>query len=154
TATAFFDVRDEEVLPILLKGDVEKARQAVHDHLKPRYQEHRAAIDEVVSLATAQNADTERSAPDYVASRFTALHALGLLVMIVGIAIGWVAVRSIVKPLRSAVDAADRIAAGDVSVSLVATSNDEAGTLLASMATMADSLERMTSVAERIANGD
>src|SRR5204863_8601003 len=97
---------------------------------------------------------TERSASDYVASRFAALYALGLIVMIIAIAIGWVAVRSITRPLRSAVDAADRIAAGDVTVDLVATSNDEAGTLLASMATMADSLERMTSLAERIADGD
>ena len=46
------------------------------------------------------------------------------------------------------------IAAGDVEVELVAPSRDEAGALLASMATMAESLGQMTATAERIADGD
>jgi methyl-accepting chemotaxis protein len=154
SAAAFFDVRDREVLPTLLKGDVEKARQAVHDHLKPRYEEHRATIDEVVSLAVAQNTDNERTASDFVSQRSTAVLALGLFVMIAAVVISGLAIRSITRPLQSAVQAADRIAEGDLSVSFAAASTDEAGALLAAMATMAESLASMTTTAERIAEGD
>jgi methyl-accepting chemotaxis protein len=154
SARAFFEVRDGEVLPTLLKGDVERARQAVHDRLKPRYQEHRATVDQVVSLATAQNAESERVASAFVSSRSAAVLVLGIAVMMACVLISWLASRSIVRPLQSAVRAADRIAAGDVSVRLEATSSDEAGALLASMATMVDSLGKMTAAAERIADGD
>jgi methyl-accepting chemotaxis protein len=154
SAMAFFEVRDREVLPTLLKGDVEKARQAVHDRLKPRYEEHRATIDEVLNLAAAQNAENERHASDLVSSRSTTVFTLGILVIVVAIVISWFSIRSITTPLRRALEAADRIAAGDVDVNLEATSGDEAGALLASMATMAGALGQMTATAERIAEGD
>jgi methyl-accepting chemotaxis protein len=154
SATAFFDVRDREVLPALSKGDVEAARQAVHDHLKPRYKEHRVTIDEVLRLAAAQNAENERNASELVARRTTAVFTLGVIALLVAIVISALSIRSITRPLESAVRAADRIAAGDVEVELVAPSRDEAGALLASMATMAESLGQMTATAERIADGD
>ncbi|HVU52155.1 MAG TPA: methyl-accepting chemotaxis protein [Polyangia bacterium] len=154
SAAAFFDVRDREVLPPLLKGDVEAARQAVHDHLKPSYEEHSATVDEVQRLAVAQNADDERGASAFVASRSAAVFILGIGAVLVAVIISGLAIRSITGPLGTAVAAADRIAAGDLAVSLTATSNDEAGALLASMATMAESLAQMTSMAERIADGD
>jgi methyl-accepting chemotaxis protein len=154
SATAFFDVRDHEVLPTLLKGEVEQARQLVHDRLKPRYQDHRATIDEVVEIANDQNTRTERAASDFVAGRAMAVFLLGLIIVIVGSAASWLAIRSVTRSLKSAVEAADRVAAGDVDVGLVATSDDETGALLTAMATMADSLGHMTSMAERIADGD
>ena len=154
SAMAFFDVRDREVLPSLLKGDVEKARQAVHDHLKPRYEEHRATVDEVQRLAATQNADDERGAAAFVASRSAAVLVLGIAAVLLAVFISGLAIRSITRPLETAVAAADRIAEGDLGVSLSSTSNDEAGALLASMATMAESLAQMTATAERIADGD
>ncbi len=154
SAMAFFDIRDREVFPTLLKGEVEQARQLVHERLKPRYLEHRATIDEVVNVATAQNADTERAASAVAAGRTTAVVVLGLVVMIVGSIISLVAIRSVTGPLQSAVEAADLVAAGDVRIDLVASSNDETGALLASMATMAESIGRMTALADRIADGD
>jgi methyl-accepting chemotaxis protein len=154
SAKFFFEVRDHEVLPTLLKGDVERARQLVHDRLKPLYQEHRATIDEVVGIAADQNTRTERAASEFVAGRTTAVFLLGLIIVIVGSTASWLAIRSVTRSLKSAVEAADRVAAGDVDIGLVATSHDETGALLAAMATMADSLGRMTSMAEQIADGD
>jgi methyl-accepting chemotaxis protein len=79
---------------------------------------------------------------------------LGVSVLLVALGISALSIRSITRPLESAVRAADRIAAGDVAVELGAPSNDEAGALLASMATMAESIGQMTAMAERIADGD
>jgi methyl-accepting chemotaxis protein len=154
SARAFFDVRDGEVLPTLLKGDVEKARLAVHDRLKPQYLEHRARVDEVIALATRQNADNERAASAMVAGRSTAVVILGAFALFASLIISAIAIRSITRPLQSALRAAERIAEGDLGVDLEATSTDEAGALLASMSTMAESLGQMTAMAERIADGD
>src|SRR5438045_3884493 len=92
------DVRDHEVLPTLLKGDVEQARQLVHDRLKSRYLAHRATIDEVVGIATDQNTRTERAASDFVAGRAMAVFLLGLIIMIVGSAASVLALRSVTRP--------------------------------------------------------
>jgi methyl-accepting chemotaxis protein len=154
SAMAFFEVRDTEVMPALLKGDVERARQAVHDHLKPRYEENRRLVEEVLKIGESQNGADERGAATLVASRSAAVFLLGIASVLIAIIISWFAIRSVTRPIREAVLAADAIAAGDVGVRVVATSNDEAGALLASMATMAESLSLMTKMAEQIADGD
>jgi methyl-accepting chemotaxis protein len=154
SAKAFFDVRDNEVLPALLKGDVEKARQAVHDHLKARYEENRRVVDDVLRVATSQNTEAERGAGELVSSRSATVFVLGVLAIVLGLVVSWFSMRSIVNPLRTAVEAADRIATGDVAVELVAESRDETGALLTSMAEMTSSLREMTALAERIADGD
>ena len=61
---------------------------------------------------------------------------------------------SIVKPLQSAVDAANRLAVGDVAVEIGSEAKDETGQLLRAMMKMAASLRRMGESANRIALGD
>jgi methyl-accepting chemotaxis protein-1 (serine sensor receptor) len=64
------------------------------------------------------------------------LIALCLLAVAAAIVAGWWITRSITRPLNQAVQAADRIAAGDLSTPIAATSRDETGQLL-------DALQRM-----------
>jgi methyl-accepting chemotaxis protein len=61
---------------------------------------------------------------------------------------------SIVNPLRSAVEAADRLAAGDVSAEIGSDSQDETGQLQRAMGRMILSLRSMGETANRIARGD
>jgi len=69
-------------------------------------------------------------------------------------AIAFVITSSIVVPLRRAVEAADLLAEGDLSVEIGSESKDEIGQLLRSMQTMIASLRRMGESANRIALGD
>ena len=61
---------------------------------------------------------------------------------------------SIVGPLKKAVEAADRLALGDVAVEIGSESGDEIGQLLRAMGTMVASLRRQGENANRIALGD
>jgi methyl-accepting chemotaxis protein len=60
--------------------------------------------------------------------------------VLVTAALGYLIARSVTRPLSLAVSAAERIARGDLSVSIEATSTDEVGQLLAAMKVMAEKL--------------
>jgi methyl-accepting chemotaxis protein len=66
--------------------------------------------------------------------------SLIVIATLMGMLIGVLVTRSITKPLNGAVAAANRMAAGDLSQDLVATSKDETGQLLASMQNMTQRL--------------
>ena len=74
------------------------------------------------------------------------------------LAVLWVlsdrAARSVTEPLAAAVAAAERLAQGDVSAQVTATSDDEVGKLLRAMDGMVIYLREMSAVAESIARGD
>jgi methyl-accepting chemotaxis protein len=71
--------------------------------------------------------------------------AFGLIAVVIGILVAVLITRSIVRPLRKAVDAAETIAAGDLSQELVVSSKDETGQLLEAIATMKDGLTKTVS---------
>jgi methyl-accepting chemotaxis protein len=68
---------------------------------------------------------------------------LGVLSTAFGIACAWWLGRSIVKPVREAVEVAQRVAAGDLGADPQVTSGDEIGQLQAALKHMNDQLRRM-----------
>ncbi|MDU2063257.1 MAG: methyl-accepting chemotaxis protein [Sporomusaceae bacterium] len=62
--------------------------------------------------------------------------------------------RIISRPIGKLVEAADKLAVGDVNVTVTATSKDEIGTLMHSFARMIESIHEQALVAEKIAAGD
>ncbi len=77
-----------------------------------------------------------------------------LVAILTCIMIGFFITRSITGPLRQAVEAADRVAEGDITVSITADSHDEAGQLLSAMERMVRGLKEMANAASAIAGGD
>lgn len=69
--------------------------------------------------------------------------AISLISVVVGLLLGSVLTRLITKPLRDAVSAAERLAEGDLTVTLKTGSRDETGQLLIAMNTMAERLRNM-----------
>jgi methyl-accepting chemotaxis protein len=87
-------------------------------------------------------------------------HSAWLMITVIVIAIGFSLVvgllitRSITSPLRQAVEAAERVADGDTSVTITSDSRDEAGQLLEAMSRMVSSIEEKANAATAIAGGD
>lgn len=83
--------------------------------------------------------------------------ALGLLAVSVAILISFSIIRSITRPLNEAVDTANRIASGDLTVSIENTGSNETGQLLAAMRTMVAKLKgvigEMKRASENVASG-
>jgi methyl-accepting chemotaxis protein len=87
-------------------------------------------------------------------------HTVWVMVTVIVIAfafsivVGFLITRSITAPLKQAVDAAERVAEGDLGVHIESNSRDEAGQLLSAMGRMVQSLDEMASAASAIAGGD
>lgn len=130
-AIRFFEVRDVEFIPLLLKGERENARTLAHGILRENYEEHRRAVDDVVRMATARNLDDEKFAVAILERAGIGLAIMALvvvtLVTIFGVLIG----RSIVVRLNQTVAALRDIAEGegDLTTRLPANARHEFGEL-------------------------
>jgi methyl-accepting chemotaxis protein len=111
-------------------------------------------VEDVVkfSFEHAQSFERESKQNEHWTFAVTAL--LVVLAALIALVTAFAITASIVKPLNEAVDAADRLAVGDVSVEIGSDAPDEIGQLLRSMGQMVQSLRRMGESANRIAVGD
>jgi len=78
----------------------------------------------------------------YEQSRLLMLGTIGAA-MVIGVIMGLFISRGVSKPLGTAVKAADRLAEGDLTVSIDATSKDETGQLLQAMRNMVEKLSQV-----------
>ena len=111
-------------------------------------------VSEVLKFSFAKAQSFEQESQQTQRWTFGITAFLLLLAAGLAVATAFVITNSIVKPLNSAVDAANRLALGDVSVEIGSQSRDEIGQLLRAMGTMVLSLRRMGESANRIAVGD
>ncbi len=111
---------------------------------------------EIEALVEIQRAAGDASYDAAKASYRRALIGLGLFAVLacaVGAVAAWLILKSVTRPLRVAVDHAQRIATGDLSQTLVATGTDEMGELLAALAQMQQRLHAMVSLINTCADG-
>jgi methyl-accepting chemotaxis protein len=85
----------------------------------------------------------------YKTSRTLMIAAIAIAVLL-GIALGYFISRSVTRPLDTAVRAANRLADGDLSVTIDATSNDETGQLLKAMKNMIATLSQVIDGQKRV----
>lgn len=81
-AEAFFAVIDQQLLPALGKGDRAAAHAIVDTALPPLYAEHRASVNKIVELTTANAADTEADVALLISTRQTILLFVGVFLMV------------------------------------------------------------------------
>jgi methyl-accepting chemotaxis protein len=91
----------------------------------------------------AQEAAAEATAI-YDSSRTLMLSAI-VIAMLLGTALGFFISRSVTRPLAKAVEAANRLAEGDLTMKIVSTSNDETGLVLQAMQKMIAKLAQVVS---------
>ena len=78
--------------------------------------------------------------------------AILVAILILSLLAFWIS-QSITRPLKKAVDIADQLAVGDVSMEITPEGRDEVGTLLQSMRKMSDATRLVTRMAKEIAEG-
>jgi methyl-accepting chemotaxis protein len=138
-AQAFYNEASQRLLPSIQVGD-RNGSQASLLQMRQAYEEHRAAIDEVVKFTTARNANDEVQA-------LSTIH--GYEIILIGIFISSVAIaivltvlisRGILRSLKTVQQVAGAIAEGNLNSGIDTHQNDEIGDLLRSMKTMQDSI--------------
>jgi len=93
-------------------------------------------MGEVTRGKQARAAEANQQISDIAANSQTQMIILVIAATLLGLLIGVLVTRSITRPLNGAVDAANRMAAGDLSQDLEITSKDETGQLLGAMQNM------------------
>ena len=96
----------------------------------------------------------EKVVRDYEHRIMLTMGLIGLLAVALVVVISLLLTRSINRPVRMLVAAADRLAVGDVSVKIEADGKDEIGTLARSFRNMADNIRESAGNLEKIAAGD
>jgi signal transduction histidine kinase/CheY-like chemotaxis protein len=92
-ADKYFEIRDAQFIPACLSGDLESARRLAFGDLQRAYDQHRAAIDRVVTIAHARNAQVEWEVGQLIAGR-TQWSVIMLVCIISGtILFGWSTIR-------------------------------------------------------------
>ena len=152
SAMEFFQLRDEQFVPAIRAGDRERAK-AVLTQMNQKYEAHRLAIDQVVTLATQQNAASELKSADAIANQGRLLVILGLAILLV---VGFMAVyanrtaRDLSSRIQMASEIANRVASGDLATEVPNTDrNDEAGRLLQAIHKMTLSLRGLVTRAKQ-----
>ena len=128
----------------LVRGDQQDAaRTKVVEETLPLLEPLRTAIDKLVTL---ERQVIETSGRDIEASHHagqTWMAALGAVAVVTALTLGVLIARSITVPMQQALDAAERVAAGNLRRDIAATGHDEISRLLAAMQTMQLSLRRI-----------
>ena len=106
-----------------------------------RTDEHLAKAKTVYNERTAGIKTARDDALEEAAVQMSLMLAAIAFVLVVVVAV--IISRSVSRPLRDAVDVADRLAEGDLLVEVKARSRDEVGQLLTAMGTMVDQLSRV-----------
>jgi methyl-accepting chemotaxis protein WspA len=123
-AMEFYEIRDRDLIPAILAGEPERARELAYGKMHERYEEHRVAIDEVVRLATAQNLALEKDAGELVSGSRTTLVALALGIVALVLWVAWRIVRSLVTRLQRS-----SVALMSTAMQIAATSKEQQSTV-------------------------
>ncbi len=147
----------DEILKLSRSGTREAHNQAsdmVNQQLRNLEEKYLDAAGNLVTEAQSSGAEDAQKVEQNVSAARSGI-LLGLVtVLVLAVVIALFIVRSITKPLASAVGLIDVVARGDVSQKAEVTAKDEFGRMLTSMNEMVAHLQNAASVAESISQGD
>ena len=142
---AFAQTKDAEIIPLILAGKVVESRQVAVGVQQGRAQKIRA-ITEELSKAAEENARLAVAYSDEQANQsFRIFLFVGIAVIVIGAILALLMERVMAEPLRGLSRAADRVAAGDLTVDVFQDNRaDEVGGLVRAFRTMIESQRRVT----------
>ncbi|HYD62639.1 MAG TPA: methyl-accepting chemotaxis protein [Noviherbaspirillum sp.] len=148
---------EEEILPLMdraadwgMNGRTDEVTLLLTRELRPMQQKWVAALDELVELQTRRNRQTADEAEQAHATARLLMLCLCVAAMLLGGMIAWITTRSIVRPIRTAVQVAQTVAAGDLTSRIEVRGKDETAQLLRALGDMNDSL---ATVVDGVRNG-
>ena len=117
-AQEFYRILDEQYLPAVRAGDREKMK-SVMQLMEPVYEKHRAAIDQVVKLATNRNTEDEDHGKALIQKVNVMLALISVLTMSLSVGLAIYISRSVLRQLggdpKEVASVVDAMATGDFS---------------------------------------
>ena len=140
-ADEFFATMDQELIPAMRQMDKSTANTVFETRLKLQYGEHRDAIDNLVMRAGQATSAYEADVANLISSRSHLLFGTGVVVILVGCALAFYIIRSILRQMAAVIDMLKKVASGDLSNRMDASGKDEFGRLAVVVNEMITSLE-------------
>ncbi|QFY43295.1 methyl-accepting chemotaxis protein [Candidatus Methylospira mobilis] len=142
----------DNFIRIMKSGQNKEASVYLMDEVRPLFTPY---MDAITNLINIQSELVEKAGQEAQANYQSAWQLMLLLtclaLVLSGIVTFWVT-RSITRPLKEAVDAADKIAVGDLSFKLQVDRNDETGQMLKAIVTAQNAVKAMIADAVLLAN--
>ena len=140
-----FREAQEELIAYAENGDQAQAVAVLTGPLRETQELYFAAIANLLSALEGQMSAAEKDADETYANSRNLMFLLGGIAVLIAIFSAWLVTRSITRPLGAAVIAAGRLADGDMTVKLDASTKDETGQLLTALQGMIDRLTQTIS---------
>jgi methyl-accepting chemotaxis protein len=140
--TEYSDMR-ARILKLAQDGKITEARKLTVTELAPLQDTYLAAVRDLIQFQTDLVDEAGTGAISLYNAARTWLTALAIVSILLAIGVAAWVTRSVTRPISEAVSAAHRLAKGDLTVKIAATSNDETGQLLRAMAEMVQTLSRI-----------
>ena len=145
-ALDFYNLRDQQFVPAIRAGDLPRAK-ATLEQMNQRYDAHRVAIANVVTMVEQRSKTIEDSAEERIRDSLRMLTVMGFLITLVVLVMAWVARRAALQlsdRVGLASEIAIKVAGGDLTVEPPATTDtDETGKLLRAIGSMTHSLRSL-----------
>jgi methyl-accepting chemotaxis protein len=138
-AQAFYAEAEQRFLPAILAGNRDGALASFQD-MRRAYDEHRAAVDDMLRYTAARNAEDEKQAQVMISRYNIGLLSIFVFSVAMAIALTIVISRGILRSLKTVQQVAGAIAEGELNSSIDIHQRDEVGDLLRSMHTMQQQL--------------
>ncbi|MBP7694188.1 MAG: HAMP domain-containing protein [Anaerolineales bacterium] len=153
-AQAFFLARDDDFIPAVQAGDLNRARAVLRNTLSPAYDAHHAYIEQVVALVNQQNIVQETAAAQAIQTTILVLLGLGAVLLALGLGLGVTVTHAVTRPLAQLTMAARGLAHGDLRQTVPAGTRDELGQLAEAFGSLIHYLENLVSGTNQVAAGD
>lgn len=130
----------DELIAFGQAGNQTEAARHMIDVVKPAQAVWTAALRELAALEESLNQDAYKAAEEAYASGRNLLIVISGLALVCGALAAWLITRSIVRPVRQAVQVAQAVADGRMDSNIDTRGGDELGQLMKALATMQQSL--------------
>ncbi|EJL93452.1 methyl-accepting chemotaxis protein [Herbaspirillum sp. CF444] len=121
-------------------GQVEQARDLILPEIAPYQAAYFKALDNLIAFQGRGMEQAGQEAEHVSGAASVLMIAMAIIATLLAVLVGYSVMRSITRPLNAAINIAERVAGGDLSVRVERTAQDETGKLLAALQDMRDGL--------------
>jgi|SRR5450830_852425 len=121
-------------------GQVEQARDLILPEIAPYQAAYFKALDNLIAFQGHGMEQAGQEAEHVSGAASVLMIAMATIAALLAVLVGYSVMRSITRPLNAAINIAERVAGGDLSVRVESTATDETGKLLLALQHMRDGL--------------
>ena len=145
---------NNKMMELSLNNKMNEALAVYSSQARPMGQKVREICEEFIGLQEKLNKTRyEETLATYTFAKSSLIFVAGLAVLL-GISVAYFLTRTIKAPLQHLVEATDRLAAGDVNVTITSNTDDEIGMLSRSFERMVENVRNSALALEKVARGD